>query len=62
MAENVLNLVPLGEDIRGEGVEINLAGYGGVLKHDANTNDSDISMTMNSVEVILPKTPNTGRH
>ena len=62
VAENVLNLVPLGEDIRGEGVEINLAGYGGVLKHDANTNDSDISMTMNSVEVILPKTPNTGRH
>lgn len=61
-AENVLNLVPLGEDIRGESVEVDLAGYGGVVERDINTNSSVVTGVMNGTEVILPKAPNTGKH
>ena len=44
--DNKLMLVPLGDDIRGEGVEIELGGYG----------------NSSNVDPITPKAPNTGRH
>ena len=60
-AENVLSLVPLGEDIRGESVEVDLAGYGGIVEHDSITDSSNITIVMNGTEIILPKAPNTGK-
>lgn len=49
--KNRISLIPLGEDIRGEGIEIELDGYGG------DNNDSG-----NSTDILdIPKAPNTGR-
>ena len=59
--ENKLILVPLGDDVRGEGVEVDLAGYGGVIERNDNTNSSDITVVLNGAEIILPKAPNTGK-
>lgn len=58
--ENKLTLVPLGDDVRGEGVEINLdlAGYGGgtwASGEAVDAVDGDIELT------VLPKAPNTGK-
>lgn len=60
-AENILRLVPLGDDVRGEGVDVNLAGYGGIIERSNNTNSSDITVVLNGTEIILPKAPNTGK-
>lgn len=60
-AENVLSLVPLGEDIRGEGVEVDLAGYGRVVGRDTGADSGSITVVMNGAEIILPKAPNTGK-
>ena len=60
-AKNILSLAPLGEDIRGESVEVDLAGYGGVVERDINANSSVVTVVMNGTEVILPKAPNTGK-
>ena len=51
--ENKLILVPLGEDVRGEGVEVvlSLEGFGGI-------DDGNASEELPAV----PKTPNTGKH
>ena len=59
--ENILRLVPLGDDVRGEGVEVDLAGYGGVIERSNNTNSSGITVVLNGAEIILPKAPNTGK-
>ena len=59
--ENKLILVPLGDDVRGEGVEVDLAGYGGVIERNDNTNSSNITVVLNGAEIILPKAPNTGK-
>ena len=59
--ENNLRLVPLGDDVRGEGVEVDLAGYGGVIERNDNTNSSNITVVLNGAEIILPKAPNTGK-
>lgn len=61
VVENILRLVPLGDDVRGEGVDVNLAGYGGVIERNDNTNSSDITVVLNGAEIILPKAPNTGK-
>ena len=60
-AENILRLVPLGDDVRGEGVDVNLAGYGGIAERSDNTDGSSTTVVFNSIEVILPKAPNTGK-
>ena len=60
-AENILRLVPLGDDVRGEGVDVNLAGYGGIVERSDNTDGSSTTVVFNNIEVILPKAPNTGR-
>lgn len=59
--ENNLRLVPLGDDMRGDSVEVDLAGYGGIIERSNNTNSSDITVVLNGTEIILPKAPNTGR-
>ena len=55
--ENKLMLVPLGEDIRGEGVEVvlNLDGFG----EAGNVSDGETTSTTSLT--TLPKAPNTGR-
>ena len=47
--KNRISLIPLGEDVRGEGVEVELDSYGG----DDNGNETEI--------LNIPKTPNTGK-
>ena len=47
--ENILQLVPLGNDLRGENVEVNLAGYGAV---------GDMTSSL----MVTPKAPSTGKH
>ena len=59
--ENNLRLVPLGDDVRGEGVEVDLAGYGGIAERSDNTDGSSTTVVFKNIEVILPKAPNTGR-
>lgn len=59
--ENILRLVPLGDDVRGESVEVDLAGYGGIIERNDNTNSSGITVVLNGAEIILPKAPNTGK-
>lgn len=59
--ENNLKLVPLGDDVRGEGVEVDLTGYGGVIERNDNTNSSGITVVLNGAEIIPPKAPNTGK-
>lgn len=59
--ENNLRLVPLGDDVRGEGAEVDLAGYGGIIERSNNTDNSDITIVLNGTEIILPKAPNTGK-
>ncbi len=46
---NILQLVPLGEEVRGESVEVDLGGYGAVSSSAANS------------LITLPKAPNTGK-
>lgn len=48
-ADNNLVLTPLGEDIHGEAVEVNLSGYGGVKEKDS-------AATL----PLVPRAPNTG--
>ena len=58
--ENILSLVPLGEDIRGEGIEVNLSGYG-FGGSSANSGVNDSAAIVSAADFILPKTPNTGK-
>ena len=58
--ENKLTLVPLGDDVRGEGLEINLdlAGYGGgtgASGEAVDAADGGVELT------VLSKAPNTGK-
>ena len=48
-AENNLALTPLGKDVHGEAVEVNLAGYGRIEENNDNL-----------VPPLVPKVPNTG--
>ena len=57
--ENVLSLVPLGEDVRGESVEVDLSGYGGTIGTSAS---GSYAGDPASVEIfVVPKAPNTGK-
>ena len=47
--KNRISLIPLGEDVRGEGVEVELDSYGG----DDNGNETEV--------LNIPKAPNTGK-
>lgn len=55
--ENRLTLIPLGDDVRGEGVEVvlSLKGFG----EAGNVSDGETTSTTNLT--TLPKAPNTGR-
>lgn len=59
--ENKLILVPLNEDVRGEGVEVmlNLEGLGGASDKTTSTPGSEAANVTNPT--TLPKAPNTGK-
>ncbi len=58
-AENVLTLVPLGDDVRGEGAEIDLTVSS--ISHGKGSANKTATTSSSGVVINLPKAPNTGK-
>lgn len=58
-AENVLTLVPLGDDVRSEGAEIDLTVNS--ISHGKGSADKTATTSGSGVVINLPKAPNTGK-